>query len=296
MTNILQTNKNIEESITNKIFTIRNLQIMIDHDLADLYNVPVKALNQAVKRNKNRFPHDFMFQLSKNEFDKLVTNCDHLSKLKYSYQNPYAFTEQGIAMLSGILNSEKAIEINVKIMRTFVAMRKFVSKNAEIFTKIDIVERKQLEFQTKTEENFEKIFNAIENKSFQKKQGIFFDGQIFDAYNLVSDIIRSASKSIILIDNYVDDSVLTLFTKKDKSVEVIIYTKNITKELILDLDKYNAQYDTIQIKEFDNSHDRFMIIDRKEVYHFGASLKDLGKKWFGFSKFNINALSILEKL
>ncbi len=285
-----------DHSVIKRIHTIRGIQVMLDSDLAELYCVPVKALNQAVKRNKDRFPEDFMFQLTKLEKNELVTKCDYLQNLKFSPNNPYAFTEQGIATLSGVLTSKRAIEVNIKVMRAFVHMRRFISKNAELFGRLDSVERKQLEFQIQTENNFEKVFSAIEDRSFEKKQGIFFDGQIFDAYVFVSDLIRSAKKSIVLIDNFVDESVLVLFCKREKGVKVTIHTKNLSKQLKLDLEKYNSQYDPITIKEFNNSHDRFMIIDERQVYHLGASLKDLGKKWFAFSKFDKEALGILERL
>ena len=173
-------------------------------------------------------------------------------------------------------------------------MRRFISQNASIFSRIDDVERKQLTFQIKTSKNFEKVFDALEINV--PKQGIFFDGQIFDAYNFVSDLIRSAKKSIILIDNYVDDSVLTLFSKRTKNVEVIIYTKNVSETLRLDLEKFNSQYESIKVNKFDKSHDRFLIIDHDEVYHIGASLKDLGRKWFAFSKLDIESLDLIEKL
>lgn len=266
---------------------------MLDSDLAELYEVPTKALNQAVRRNIERFPKDFMFQLTENEKNKLVTNCDRLDSLKHSSQNPYVFTEQGVATLSGVLKNKKAVQINIQIMRAFVAMRRFISKNGEIFLRLDNVERKQIEYQIITDDKFNKIFNALGSK--KPKQGIFFNGQIFDAYSFVSNLIRNAKESIILIDNYIDDSVLTLFSKRKDNVKVIIYTKEITKQLKLDLAKFNSQYQEIEIKEFKESHDRFLIID-KEVYHFGASLKDLGKKLFAFSKFDKEALNLLEKL
>jgi hypothetical protein len=223
-----------------------------------------------------------MFQLMENEKDKLVTNCDHLNKLKYSSQLPFVFTEQGVANLSSVLTSDKAINVNIQIMRAFVSMRRFISKNADIFIRLDNVEKKQLDY----DEKFEKVFDAIENK--EVKQGIFFNGQIFDAYNFVSDLVRSAKESIILIDNYIDDSVLTLFSKTN--VKITIFTKEISKQLKLDLQKYNSQYPSIDVKEFKDSHDRFMIIDDKEVYHIGASLKDLGKKWF-----TTNEMSVCQK-
>ena len=286
---IVETN---EKKIKNKIYTIRDTQVMIDRDLANLYGVTTKALNQATKRNAERFPEDFLFQLTKEEKNELVTNCDRFQNLKHSTVNPYAFTEQGIAMLSGILKSPQAIKTNVYIMRSFLQMRKFISNNAQIFKRLDKVEKKQL----KTDIKLEKIFNLIENKELKPTQGIFFDGQIFDSHKFVSDLIRGAKKSIILIDNYVDDYVLTLFTKRKSKVKVLIYTKNISKQLKLDLEKFNSQYEPITIKEFKKSHDRFLIIDDKELYHLGASLKDLGKKWFAFSKLDQESLNILGKL
>ena len=281
-----------ENQIKNKILTIRGLQVMLDSDLAVLYEVTTKVLNQSVKRNIERFPSDFIFQLTDDEKNELVTNCDHLQKLKYSSQLPYVFTEQGVATLSGILNSKRAIDVNIQIMRAFVALRKFISSNAQMFHRLDRVEMNQIEYDQK----FELVFRAIENKEIVQKQGIFFNGQIFDAYKFISDIIRSAQKSIVLIDNYIDDSVLTLFTKRRVKVSVIIYTKIISKQLKLDLEKYNAQYPPIEIKEFKHSHDRFLIIDNKEVYHIGASLKDLGKKWFAFSKLEKEAFELLSRL
>ncbi len=286
----------ISENIRNKIYAIRGVQVMLDSDLARLYEVSTKRLNEQVKRNADKFPIDFMFQLTAPEKNELVAKCDHLQNLKFSSTNPYVFTQEGVATLSGVLKSKKAIEIHIQIMRAFVLMRKFISKNAELFGRLDIVERKQMVFQIKTEKNFEKVFDAIEDKSFQKKQGIFYNGQIFDAYVFVSDLIRKANWSITLIDNYIDDSILTLFNKRNKNVNVTIFTKEISKQLLLDLTKYNAQYPFIEIREFKNSHDRFLIIDNKEVYHFGASLKDLGKKWFAFSKFDKEAFNLLDKL
>ena len=199
-------------------------------------------------------------------------------------------------MLSGVLRSDIAIKVSIQIMNAFVSMRRFISKNAEIFIRLDTVERKQLESQIKTDKNFERVFEAIEDKGFVKKQGIFFDGQIFDAYVFVSDLIRSAKESIVLIDNFIDDSVLTLFCKRNDNVSVVIYTKNLTKQLRLDLEKHNSQYPIVMIREFNRAHDRFMIIDDKEVYHIGASLKDLGKKWFAFSKFEKDGFKLIEKL
>ncbi|MBU4352655.1 MAG: ORF6N domain-containing protein [Nanoarchaeota archaeon] len=282
-----------KQNIKNKIYTIRGLQVMLDADLAELYRVPTKQLNKAVKRNIERFPENFMFQLTESELENLRFQ-NGTSRSKYGGRRylPYAFTEEGVAMLSGILKSDIAIKVSIEIMSAFVAMKHFLAKNEGLFIRVDNIERKQIQH----DKNFEKIFNAIDQKQIKPKQGIFFNGQIFDAYTFVSDLIRNANQSITLIDNYVDDSVLTLFSKKKENVKVIIYTKEITKQLQLDLNKFNSQYQKIEIKEFNKSHDRFMIIDNKEVYHFGASLKDLGKKWFAFSKFDKEALNLLEKL
>ena len=278
-------------NIKNMIFSFRGLQIMIDRDLAELYGVPTKRLNEQVKRNLNRFPDSFRFQLTDNEKIELVANCDRFKKLKHSSVNPYAFTEQGVAMLSAVLHSHIAVEVSIKIMEAFVDMRKFILNNATIFQRLDNIEQKQIENDNK----FELLFQALESNTIRPKQGIFYEGQIFDAYKFVADLIKGAEKHIVLIDNYVDETVLTLFGKNQR-VNVKIYTKNITKQLKLDLDKYNAQYKSIEIKKFNQAHDRFLIIDNKKIYHFGASLKDLGKKWFAFSKFDMNAIEVLKKL
>jgi hypothetical protein len=276
--------------IKDKIYTIRGLQVMIDKDLAELYGVSTKRLNEQVKRNKGRFPSRFMFQLSDVEKDELVAKCDRLSSLKHSSTNPYSFTEQGVSMLASVLKSKKAVSISIQIIDAFVVMRKFLTNNAYIFQRLDKVELKQLAY----DKNFDKVFKALE--THEPKQGIFYDGQIFDAYKFVSSLIRSAKKSIVLIDNYVDESILTLFSKRKKDVNVVIYMKNPTKQLNLDVKKFNSQYEPIEVKIFKNSHDRFLIIDKKDIYHFGASLKDLGKKWFAFSRFEKGAVGMLRKL
>jgi len=265
---------------------------MLDRDLAALYGVSTKTLNQAVKRNRERFPEDFMFKLAKSEKDEVVTICDRLKPLKYSSHLPFAFTEHGVAALAGVINSESAIGFHIQIMRAFVAMRRFINDKAELFKRLDSVERKQLTH----DRNFEKIFKAIGEKTLSKEQGVFYDGQVFDAHRFISDLIRSARKSIILIDNYVDDTTLMLFTKRQNHVQTTIYTKNFSRQLELDLRKHNEQYQPIMIKEFRDAHDRFLIIDRNKVYHIGASLKDAGKKWFAFSKLHQDAPLMLEKL
>jgi hypothetical protein len=279
------------EDIRNRIYSIRGVQVMLDEDLALLYGVETRVLNQAVKRNKERFLEEFMFQLTENELNILKSQIV-IPSWGGRRTIPYAFTEQGVAMLSAVLKSETAVKISVQIINAFVAMRRFIASNAQIFQRLDTLEIKQL----KTDKKIDYVLNAIESKEIQLKQGIFFDGQIFDAYKFVADLIRTAQKSIILIDNYIDDSVLTILTKRRGNVRVIIFTKSISKQLALDVKKYNEQYPPIEIREFKNSHDRFIIIDNATIYHFGASLKDLGKKWFAFSKMDIGAVEMLTRL
>ncbi|MBP1909353.1 ORF6N domain-containing protein [Methanolobus bombayensis] len=283
----------IPEEIRSRIYTIRGVQVMIDRDLASLYDVETRVLNQAVKRNSERFPEEYCFQLNDEEFSNwksqiVMSNEDRMGLRR----PPYAFTEQGISMLSAVLRSETAIKVSIRIINAFVSMRRFISSNAHIFQRLDTLEIKQLE----TDKKINHVLNAIESKEIQPKQGIFFEGQIFDAYNFVADLIRTARTSIIIIDNYVDDTVLTHLTKRNDGVDVTIFTKTISKQLALDLKKFNSQYPPIEIRKFKNSHDRFMIIDDKTVYHFGASLKDLGKKWFAFSKMDFEAVEMLTRL
>jgi len=293
-----------ENNIKDKIYTFRNLQVMLDEDLAKLYGVETKQLNKSVNRNIERFPEKFRFQLSGEEYENLRF---HFGTSSLRSQNvtlnaekqhggrrylPYVFTEQGISMLSAVLRSDTAIQVSIKIIDTFVNMRKFISQNALVFQRLDFLEYKQLQ----TDGKIETILNAIEDKSIKVKSGIFYDGQMFDAYVFVSDIIKSAKQSIVLIDNYVDESVLLLLSKRATNCKANIYTKNITKQLELDLKKYNSQYPTIELKKFDLAHDRFLIIDDNDIYHIGASLKDLGKKWFGFSKMNKETFDIIGRL
>ena len=282
----------VQGSIEDKIFTIRGMQVMLDRDLAELYEVETKVFNQAIKRNENRFPDDFRFQLTNTEKNELVTNCDRFNSLKHSSVNPYAFTEQGVSMLSAVLKNDIAVEISVKIIRSFVNMRKLISNNALIFQRLETLEQKQFT----NDEKFNKIFEAIEAKSLKPTQGIFYDGEVYDAYLFVSNLIKSAKKSIVLIDNYLDESVLTMLCKREKNVSATLYTKNITAQLELDIKKHNTQYPKITLKKFNASHDRFLILDGKELYHIGASLKDLGKKWFAFSKFDMESFDILRRL
>ena len=265
-------------NIEARIYSFRDTYVMIDRDLAELYGVETKVLNQAVKRNIDRFPESFRFGLSKLETQELVTNCDRFNNLKHSTSLPYAFTEPGVAMLSAVLHSPAAVSVSVRIMQAFVAMRRFMLTNAQVFQRLDRIEYKQLE----TDKKIDQVFAKLEEKTDRNKQCIFFDGQIYDAYEFICDLIRHANKRIVLIDNYVDDSVLTMLDKRGTGVEASIYTKEVGNQFKLDVEEHNAQYAAIPVFVFRQSHDRFLIID-DSVYHIGASVKDFGKKWFAVS-------------
>lgn len=283
-----------QQEIEHHIYTIRGKQVMLDSDLANIYQVETKVFNQAIRRNTERFPENFCFQLSADEWESLRSQIVTLNAGRGQHRKylPFAFTEQGIAMLSAVLRSDIAVKVSIEIMNAFVEMRKTFMSHATLFHRLDKVELKQLEADLK----FEEIFKALESGKLRTEKGVFYDGQVFDAHTLVSDIIRSAEKSIILIDNYVDDTVLTLLGKRKENVLATIYTKNISSQLRLDLQKYNSQYPTIEMELFVNAHDRFLLIDSTELYHIGASLKDLGKKWFAFSKMNTEAGKMLRFL
>lgn len=278
------------KNIKDKIYTIRNTQVMLDKDLAELYGVKPIRLREQVKRNKERFPNDFMFVLSENEVDFMVSQFAIPSKQHLGGAMPMVFTEQGVSMLASVLKSEQAIRTSIQIIRAFVAMRHFLTQNAGVFQRLENVEQKLLSHDKK----FSQIFKALQS-SEPPKQGIFYDGQIYEAHIFVSSLIKKAKKHIILVDNYIDENTLTLFSKNPHT-KITLYTKSISKSLQLDIDKFNAQFkNAITIKEFALSHDRFLIID-DEIYHFGASLKDLGKKWFAFSKIDNQSLQILQRL
>lgn len=268
-------------SAEDKIFTIRGMQVIVDRDLAELYGIETKRLNQQANRNVERFPPSFRFQLSVGERDELVANCNRFGTMKHSSSLPYVFTEQGVAMLSAVLHTPKAVAISVKIMDAFVAMRRFLASNAQVFQRLDRIEYKLVE----SDHKFEDLYSKLEEKSLEPKQGIFYDGQIYDSYTFVNSLIKSATKRIVLIDNYVDETVLTMLDKRAPGVKATIYTLKISKQFQLDIAKHDAQYPAIPVILFKDTHDRFLIIDDK-VYHIGASLKDLGKKWFAFSLMN----------
>ena len=270
--------------IQSKICLIRDVQVMLDRDLAALYGVEVKYLNRQVKRNIERFPADFMFQLTKEDCLRcqIVTlNEKRGQHLKYL---PYAFTENGIAMLSGVLNSPMAIEVNIRIMRAFTAMRKMAISFAPLMTRVETIERRQIVDQAKNEARFNQIFDALSDKELPL-QKIFFDGQVYDAKVFATKYILSAKKSILLIDNWVDSTTLEMLSKKKAGVTVEIVTSQRGNRIAKsELAAFNEQYGGLTIRTSANFHDRFVIIDDKALYLFGASLKDLGKKCFAFTK------------
>lgn len=327
------------ENIENLIQVIRGKQVILDRDLARLYGVETRVLNQAVQRNIERFPADFMFQLSKEEFENwksqfAISNKDEFSRSQIATLNddskdlrsqfatsnvnsinltsqivisngrggqrylPYAFTENGIAMLSSVLRSPIAIATNIQIMRAFTAMRRFIAANAQVFQRLEVIEHTQLSLaahQEEADKKFEEIFRRLDDGSVTQKQGIFYDGQIFDAYVFITERVREAKKRIVLIDNYIDETVFTILDKRTQGTKAKVYTKNLTPQLSLDLEKHNAQYAPIEVEPFDRSHDRFLCID-DTVYHIGASLKDLGKKWFAFAKMELTTDDLLTKI
>ena len=275
--------------IASLIQIVRGRPVMIDRDLAMLYGVETKRLNEQVKRNIERFPEDFMFQLDTHEFDNWKSQIATSNSVTMGLRKrPFAFTENGVAMLSSVLYSQTAINVNIKIMRTFTGMRHFLTANAQIFQRLNIIEHHQIA----TDQRVDEIFRRMDAGQ-KPQQGIFFDGQIFDAYQFVCDLIRSAKEKIVLFDNYIDDTVLTQLDKRMASVSATVFTHNISRQIALDVEKHNRQYPSIEVKVFDKFHDRFLCID-DTVYHIGASLKDLGKKWFAFSKMEIPAEQLLE--
>lgn len=279
----------VQPAIEKLIYVIRDKQVMIDSDLAMLYHVETKRLNEAVKRNIARFPEEFRFQLAEKETESLrsqiatsmKSNGDNEKKGGRRYL-PYAFTEQGIAMLSAVLRSDVAIQVSINIMNAFVEMRRFIANNALLFERISNVELKQLEYQKKTDEKLEQIFEYIADHE-ESNQKVFFDGQIYDAFSLIVSLIQKAEKEITLIDGYVDVGTLNLLSKKKDNVTVTVYTLKRTKLSKTDVDNFNMQYPTLNVKYTSVFHDRFLILDRKTAYHIGASLKDAGKKCFGIN-------------
>ena len=298
------------EKIQTLIYEIRGFQVMLDSDLAKLYQIETKNLNKAAQRNAERFPEDFRFQLTDEETKylrfQIGTSNSSAGGRRY---NPWVYTEQGVSMLATVLHSEVAVQVSVSIVRAFVQMRHFISANGSLFARLDSVEKKQIETEEKlnrnllridekldiNEKNFEKVFDALEAADLPK-QGVFCDGQIFYSYKFVSDLIRKAKASLVLVDNYVDDTVLSMLDKRKSGVSATIYTQSISKQLTLDLQKHNAQYAPIDVRILKNFHDRFLFLDEKTIYHIGASVKDLGKKVFGFSKLGLDAKQVMNML
>ena len=302
------------EEIKNLIYTIRGKQVMLDSDVAMLYHYPTKRINESVNRNKQRFPENFCFQLTEEEYKSLrfknltlneanskdeiqnnslrsqiATLDKNIGRGKHRKYLPYVFTEQGIAMLSGLLKNDIAIQVSINIMNAFVEIRRFFAVNGQLFERLTNVEYKLLEHDKK----FDKVFDRLQNEE-NIKQRIFFDGQIYDAYSLIIDIIKRANKKILIIDNYIDDSVLKMLTKKDKNVEVIILTSDKSNIQQIDIQKFNKEYPILKLAKTNKFHDRFIVIDNKEMYHLGASIKDLGKKCFGINK--IEDMEIIGKI
>ena len=276
----------IEKKIESEILVIRGQQVMIDRDLAELYGVETKRLNEQVRRNIERFPEEFCFQLNKDEFENWRSQFATSNSDKMGLRRPpYAFTEQGVAMLSAVLKSEQAILVSIQIMKAFVAMRHFLQRNSALFQRLDFIEKRQITTevrQIESEKRIDELFDKMDRYKIEDKQGIFFQGQIFDAYAKFESFIQSAEREIVLIDNYIDLSVLERFSKKPKDVKVTIYTDPKTKLSEQDIQKFNEQYPQLTLKHTSKAHDRFLIIDNSTLYHIGASLKDLGKKCFAF--------------
>ncbi len=310
------------EEIKSLIYTVRGKQVMLDSDVAMLYHYQTKRINETISRNRERFPENFCFQLTEDEVKKLKTqytlvnlnNENNLSQFVTSLKAedislrsqiatldknkgrgrhrkylPYVFTEQGIAMLSGLLKNDIAIQVSISIMNAFVEMRKFLMTNGQVFERLTNVEYKLLEHDKK----FDEVFNQLQQEE-NIKQKIFFQGQIYDAYNLIVKLIKKAIKKLLIIDNYIDDSVLEILAKKNKNVEVVILTSNKSNIQKLDIQKFNKEYPVLKVANTNKFHDRFIVIDNKEMYHLGASIKDLGKKCFGINK--IEDIKIIEKI
>jgi hypothetical protein len=282
------------EEIQNLIFTYQGQQVILDSDLAQLYGVSTGVLNQAVKRNLNRFPSHFRYAIPLNDLRNLKSQIVISSFEGHGGRRttPYVFTEQGVAMLSAVLKSEVAIQVSIRIMEAFVAMRRYLVSHAAVFQRLNLVEKKQLE----ADQYFERIFKALEQGYEMPTQGVFFEGAVYDARRLVEDLVKKAKQELILIDNYVDRSTLDVFCVKQPKVKVICFTAQDSDALQRATDLFNRQYGGMQIRVFRQSHDRFLIIDQQQCYHLGASLKDLGKKWFAFSRMDGMTPMLLSRL
>ena len=295
-----------DDFIKARIFTVRGLQVMVDRDLAELYGVQTKVLNQAVKRNANRFPPEFMFVLAKDETEELVTNCDRFASVKHSSVPMRAFSEHGVIMVASVLKSDIAAQISVRITRVFVSMRKALASIAPILMRIDNVEQRQIadracneENQRRNEERFDTIFKAMDGGDFPP-QKVFFEGRHYDAYSFAKKLVRKAARKIVLVDSYSDEVTLDILSQKKGGVEVLVATahKMIDRHLTsVAVEKFNKQNPMLTVKAVGAFHDRFLILDGKELYHFGASLKDLGRQYCAVTKMDAMFIpSILERI
>ena len=285
---LIKTEEDIEvydrEKIRSMIYEIRGKQVMLDSDVAMLYHYDTKNVNKAMKRNIERFPEDFCFQLTEEELESLRFQFGTLNKNKRGQHRkylPYVYTEQGVSMLAGILKNDISIKVSISIIRAFIEMRKFIINNANMLNRLTTVEYKLLEHDRK----FDKVLNELQNNKQETiMPKIFYNGQIYDAYSLIIKIVKEAKEKILIIDNYIDDTILEMLSKKNKEVEVVILTSNNCNLTKLDIQKFNKQYPTLKIAKTNAFHDRFIVIDNEVLYHIGASLKDLGKKCFGINK------------
>ena len=289
-------------SIRDCIFTVRGVQVMVDWDLAALYGVETRVMNQAVKRNEDRFPERFRFRLSQSEMDELITNCDKSGRLKHYPGLPYVFTEQGIAMLASVLRSTTAVSVSVKIMDAFVEMRRTLAALVPVTQMLKDLQQKQMLDQAKNEERFAQIFTEL-GKLEIPVQGVFYNGQLWDARALVMKLVAGAKRSLILIDNWATAETLDLFTKKRKGVRLTIFTsehydkKHVPHHKIspADVATFNAQYPKLAVRYNETFHDRFLIVDDKDIYLIGASLKDLGRKCFAFTKLDAGEIRRIKR-
>ena len=287
-----------DDSIVSRIFTVRGVQVMLDSDLAKMYQVETRVFNQSVKRNESRFPSNFRFRLSMEEYrsliSQIVTSKDERSETRGGRQKaPYVFTEQGVAMLSGVLKSEVAVQVSIRLMNVFVAMRRTLASIAPVMSRLDAMERRQIadqvrndENQQRNEERFDTIFKAMDGGDFPP-QKVFFDGKHYDAYSFAKKLVRKAAKKIVLVDGYCDEVTLDILAQKKGGVDVVVATsqKMIDKHLTpVAVAKFNKQNPTLTVKAVGEFHDRFLILDNKELYHFGASLKDLGRHYCAVTK------------
>ena len=277
------------ENIRNLIYTIREKQVMLDSDVAMLYHYTTKRVNEVVRRNIERFPENFCFQLTEEEVQSLrsqiatlkverenetlrsqIVTLNKTGRGRHRKYNPYVFTEQGIAMLSGLLKNDIAVQVSINIMNAFVEMRKFILNNGQVFERLTKVEYKLLEYDKK----FNMVFDELQkDKETEFKQKIFFEGQIYDSYSLIIDIIKRAKAKIVIIDNYIDDSILKMLSKKNENVEVVILTSQNCNLNKLDISKFNKQYPSLKLSYIKKFHDRFIVIDNKELYHIRCIIK-----------------------